>query len=204
MALHRTLGIAVATAIVVAMSSATNAGLVAKEAGPNLVKDPGFEDTASLGASPWTASGFIFEGFDYMVDLSAGDAHSGTHSFAGGGIGAPGFISQTLATRVGANYNIHLWLANLSGFSSDTEIQVMWGSNLVYSATDIAGFSYKEIVIDPIATSTSTTLAIGLRDDSFFLNIDDISVRQIPEPASLALLLGGLAATAMSRRRRPS
>ena len=78
----------------------------------------------------------------------------------------------------------------------------MWGGNLVYSATDIPGFGYTHIVIDPLATSTSTTLSIGLRDDAFFLNIDNVSVRQIPEPASLALLLGGLAAAGLSRRRR--
>src|SRR5205823_13783970 len=113
--------------------------------------------------------------FDYFIDTVPADAQSGTHSFAGGGIGAPGFISQTIPTLPGVSYNIHLWLANLSGFSGDTEIRVLWGGNLVYSATDILGFGYREILIDPIARGTTTQLSIGLRDDSFFLNVDNIS-----------------------------
>jgi hypothetical protein len=107
-----------------------------------------------------------------------------------------------LATIVGASYNIHLWLANLSGFADDTAIEVRWGGNVVYSATDILGFTYRQIIIDPVATSANTVLSIGLRDDSFFLNVDNISVRQVPEPGTLALLLGGLAAGGLSKRRR--
>jgi hypothetical protein len=43
-------------------------------------------------------------------------------------------------------------------------------------------------------------------DDSFFLNVDNISVRsvsdrQIPEPATAVLRLGGLVAASLSRRR---
>ena len=145
---------------------------------------------------------FLFEGFDYFIDSNPADAHSGNRSFAGGAIGGLGYVSQNLSTVVGASYNIHLWLANLSGFAGDTEVEVRWGGNVVYSATDILGFGYTQIVIDPIATSANTVLSIGLRDDSFFLNVDDISVRQVPEPATLALLLGGLVVAGLSRRRR--
>jgi len=196
------LGVVVAAALFATVAPTVFAGPVTKETGPNIVTNGGFEATPGIAGSGWTPSGFILEGFDYFIDSNPADAFAGNRSFAGGGIGAPGFISQTLTTVVGASYNIHLWLANLSGFASDTEIRVLWGGNLVYSATDILGFGYNQIIIDPIAISTSTTLSIGLRDDSFFLNIDNVSVRQVPEPTSLALLASGLIAAGLSRRRR--
>ena len=93
----------------------------------------GFEattDTATPGFG-WTVSGaFILEGFDYFVDTNAPDAQSGSHSIAGGAIGALGFICQDIATVIGTNYNIHIWLANLSGFTDGTAIQVLWGGNV--------------------------------------------------------------------------
>jgi hypothetical protein len=203
------IGVWLASALIMAVSSTAFAGPVIDETGPNLVTNGGFEATSNTTAPGfgWSVSGFLSEGFDYFVDTNPADAESGTHSFAGGGIGAPGFISQNIATVVGQDYNIHLWLANFSGFADGTEIQVLWGGNLVYDAIDILGFGYHEIVIDPHAFTPITELSIGLRDDSFFLNVDSISVRnvsagRIPEPATLALLLSGLGAAALSRRRR--
>jgi len=179
------------------------------EIGPNLVTNGSFEattDTTSPGFD-WNISGaFLLEGFDYFVDTNPSDAQSGSHSFAGGAIGALGFISQDIATVIGTDYNIHIWLANLSGFTDGTAIQVLWDGNVVYAATDIPGSSYSEIVIDAVATSTTTTLAIGLQDDNFFLNVDTISVRQateqVPEPVTLTLLGLGLAGLTFSRRKQ--
>jgi hypothetical protein len=169
-----------------------------------LVSNGSFENTSAIAGSGWTVSGAFFsEGFDYFIDTSPADAENGTHSFAGGAIGDLGFISQNIATTIGGHYNIHLWLANLSGFADGTAIQVLWGGIPVYTATDILGFNYREIVIDPIATALSTMLSVGLRDDSFFLNVDNISVRAValPEPTTLALLLGGIGIAGLARRR---
>ena len=193
---------AIAAAIAAAAAApSAQAGPVANEFGPNLVANGGFEATPGIAGSGWTTSGFFGEGFDHFIDSAAANAHGGTRSFAGGAVGGFGSISQTLATTPGMNYNIHLWLANLSGFADGTGVQVLWNGNVVYSESNILGFGYREIVIDPLATSASSVLTIALQDDSFYLNVDDISVRVVPEPASLALAGMALAALLLARRK---
>jgi hypothetical protein len=202
MNLAKTLRVGVVCALAAAIASVASAGPVTSEFGPNLVTNGSFENTSMVAGSGWTISGaFISEGFDYFIDTNPADAEAGTHSFAGGAIGDLGFISQNIATTPGGRYNIHLWLADLSGFTDGTEIQVRWGGIPVYDATDIPGFNYRQIIIDPIATGSSTALSIGLRDDSFFLNVDNISVRAVPEPTTLALLLAGMGIAGLARRR---
>jgi hypothetical protein len=67
-------------------------------AGPNLATSGGFEATSSIAGSGCTRSGFLLEDVDFFVDTSTIHAHSGSHSFAGGALGARGFISQQNAT----------------------------------------------------------------------------------------------------------
>ncbi len=199
------------TLVAAAFGSAATAGPVANEVGPNLLTNGDFEATSTVAGSGWTASGFLAEGFDYVIDTNPAAAHSGSHAFAGGGVGAPGFISQTISTTAGESYNIHFWLADPSGFTDGTSLEVLWNGAVVYSASDIAGFGYKEVVVDPLATSATSTLSFGLRDDSFFLYVDSVSVRRLagsgssssaPEPASYLLLSAGFGALGAGLRRR--
>lgn len=189
--------------------AAAYAGPIVDETGPNLIANGGFESSSTIGGSSWTTSGFVSEGFDNFIDIASVDAHSGSQSFAGGGIGALAYISQTIATIAGQDYNIHLWLGNFWGFASGTEIQVLWDGAVVYSASNIPGASYSEIVIDPMATSSSTVFSIALRDNSAFLNVDDVVVRAVsatstpvPEPFTLSIFGAGIAGAVAMRRRK--
>jgi hypothetical protein len=76
---------------------------------------------------------------------------------------------------------------------------------VVYDRSNLFPQGFTAVLIDPVATGTSTTLAFGFRDDSGSLHVDDISVRAavaIPEPSALALIAAGLAALGYTARRR--
>jgi hypothetical protein len=190
------LAVALATALtaVVAPASAGPAGL---ETGPNLVANGGFES----GLTGWSTSGFQLLGYDFGIDTAA--SHTGTSSFQGGAIESIGFLSQSLVTVPGTSYNIGLWLAS-DGFF-ENRFQVLWNGQVVYDRSNLFPQGFTAVLIDPVATGTSTTLAFGFRDDSGSLHVDDISVRAvvaIPEPSALALIAAGLAALGYTARRR--
>src|ERR1043166_1821905 len=176
------------------------AGPVGLEIGANLVTNGGFE-TGNLNG--WTRSGnpdTVFTG----VDCFGGCL--GNFAFDSGAQTTLAFINQTISTVPGRNYNIHFFLQSDGEFSAQfpNEIEVDFAGKSAYHALNIPAQPFTEIVIDSMAASTSTDLRFGLRSDSGFLQLDNISVRlvqQIPEPAALALTGLGLIAFGWSRRR---
>jgi|KBSMisStandDraft_5_1062788.scaffolds.fasta_scaffold54411_3 PEP-CTERM motif len=190
---------AVAAVLAGAAMTGSLAGPVANEQGPNLVANGGFESNLA----GWSPSGFVALDYDYRIDSTF--ANTGSRSFAGGAIDSLGFLSQTLATTPGTAYNIDFWLAS-DGFF-ENELQVLWNGVVVFDRKNLFPQGFAQVVIDPVATGPTSTLAFGFRNDSGLLHIDDVSVRAVsavPEPSSLLLLGVGIAAIARRRARRLS
>jgi PEP-CTERM motif len=176
-------------------------------AGPNLVADGGFEAGSTVATNPpWTVTDFLGsfgEGIDYGIDTSPADAQSGSNSFYGMGFNdgfdpvIPTVLSQTLSTQPGHVYNVSLGFANFAGGLG--ELEVLWGGNVIYDNPNIGPQGYTNILLHPIAAGASTILSIELSDSGGFpLNVDNVSV---PEPATWATLLLGLAGMGFVRRR---
>ncbi len=143
-------------------------------------------------------------------------AHSGMYGMCL--ISAPGsqyndtYIFQKLTTVPGMTYQLDFWAGTRRLFFGGGAAEVYWGGVLVGS-TPFAGttpFALSTFVLT--AASTSTVLefvnhTIGCDgptcdDVGAILHLDDISVTAAPEPATLALTLGGLAVLGAGVRRR--
>jgi len=181
-------------AVLVALSGLTTAAY------GDLVVNGGFETGDFSG---WTVSPSAMGG-TYAVDNTGTYSHSGTCAAALGPYGADGFLSQSIPTTAGQQYQLTYWLANIpdaGGSVWNNDFEVSWGgAEIMASAILNAGpFSYTKYSFVVTGAAGSTPLSFGLRQDAKFFALDDVSV-VLPEPATLSLLaLGGLA---MIRKRR--
>jgi hypothetical protein len=118
-------------------------------------------------------------------------------------------LTQTLATTPGRTYTLSYWvqLDFSSGFPD--EFRVLWDGSVV-SGSDLTpnpgdSFPYQQFTFTVTATGASTDLTFqGINNPSWF-DLDDISVQDTPEPASMTLMgIGvlGLGGYVWRRRRQ--
>jgi PEP-CTERM motif-containing protein len=162
----------------------------------NLVVNGGFE---SGDFSGWTG------GFpdNFVATDDAALVHSGQFGVAFGAVGALSDLSQTLTTIPGQIYNISFWLDS-NGLSPD-EVKLSWGGVAIFDQSNIPANGWTQYSFLETALSTSTLLDFGLRQDSGYSGLDDVSVdtvSAVPEPSTWAMLLLGFAGIAALRFRR--
>ena len=91
-----------------------------------------------------------------------------------GPVGSDGFLSQAVTTIVGETYNVSFWLASDGGAPNDFSASFA-GVNIL-SLVDDGGFPYTQFSGNVMATSTSSTLQFGFRQDPAFWSLDDVCV----------------------------
>jgi hypothetical protein len=112
--------------------------------------------------------------------------HSGSFFAVLGPVGSDGFLSQTLSTVAGGSYLISLSVA--SDGQTPNDFSVSFDGRQLFWATDLPQADYITLSLNGTATTSSTDLSIAFRNDPGYLALDDVSVSQIPEPATLLLL----------------
>ncbi len=157
----------------------------------NLVNNPGFETGNFTG---WTQSGNT--DFTFVDGLP----HSGNFAASFGPTDTLGFISQTLATVPGEQYELRYWLQhNPFGDGIPNAVQVSWGGSVILDQTNVGTFLYTESVFSNLVpTGASTELKFGFREDTDLFQFDDVLVQSgatqaISEPGTVFLLASGLA-----------
>lgn len=158
----------------------------------NLLVNGGFE----TGLASWTTTGFALQGYDYGID---DDAHSGASAFYGGAIDGLGFLRQSITSVTGQAYSVDFWLAS-DGYLPN-HFQVLANGEALLDAEDVLLQPYSAMHVSFTASSTSTQLAFGFRNDSGALHLDSVTVTAVPEPTTGVLLAIGLCAISVGRRR---
>ena len=189
--------------------------LVSTAQAQNLVQDPGFENaTPSAPSAPYTGS--IGDGWT----VTQGVVYIGTSGFQGvprtgsqyaylGGGNTPNTLSQTINTIVGTQYTFSFYAVD----DSPNPFSASFGAQTVYNGTAPArdpfnASTYQLFTYNVTAASASTNIAFTGAYTQTFSNgtqLDDVSVTQVtavPEPGSIALLVGAGAVGAAFLRRR--
>lgn len=202
-------------AVVVPICLAAGAAPAAAQLGPNLIDPAGWSAGQNGGPCPGGPVGTLcllgqpgsFTGGTPGDPLTA---HPGT----------PGRSSETIATVSGAQYRLG-FSGVVQAFSFGSSLfEVFWGGTRVFSAALNAGQSVGPVGLELTASGAATTLQFssqltgvcqgGTCDDwGTRTVVRNIALQQIggtavttPEPATLALVAGGLVLVGATRRRR--
>lgn len=108
-----------------------------------------------------------------------------------GDIGTCAELSQTISTTPGDFYDFSFWV--IGNGSGTSEFQAYWNENLVEAMGPVPNQDWTQYTFVEQATSSSTVIDFGLRNDPFWDGLGDISVAPVPEPttaiSSLVVLL---------------
>ncbi len=145
-----------------------------------LVQNGGFENPVTNWFVSGNYSGSIFAD---NVDLPF--IHSGSVGLVAGPSTTLGYISQTLPTSPGGSYLLSFWLTNPSG-GTPNQFVLSWNGTNIYNRTNLSAFTWTNLQFTVTATTGSTTLSFGFRNDPSYFGLDDVSVTPLGQPLKLA------------------
>jgi hypothetical protein len=107
--------------------------------------------------------------------------HSGLYGALLGQVKTVASLSQTLPTTPGQSYILSFWLTSVpyKGSTTPNEFLVNWNGTTLLNETNLGVFGWTNYQFAVSATSTSTTLQFGDRDDPSAFGLDDVSVQAI-------------------------
>ena len=149
----------------------------------------------------WTVTGNT--GFTNVASSFGPTPQDGTYDANFGPVGSDGFLGQSFSDTSGQTYNLSFWFASDGGSPADFSASI--NSTTLLSISPVPGSGYTHYSFNFTGTG-SDTLTFANRNDPAFNYLDNISVTSaaipVPEPGTLPLLVTGLLALFMLRRRK--
>ncbi|MEH2022552.1 PEP-CTERM sorting domain-containing protein [Nostoc sp.] len=152
--------------------------------------DPNNPSMTNTNVTGWTKFG---DPMDTSGTRISNFPQSGNQGLSLGGFIDLSYISQTLSTQPGQQYELSYYLASIAEAPDlDNEFQTFVGGNNIFDQKNISFQAYTPYKFNFTADASSTELKFGNVDRHAFLYLDNVSVKPIPEPSTI----GGIVVTA--------
>ncbi|WP_235115594.1 PEP-CTERM sorting domain-containing protein [Desmonostoc muscorum] len=149
--------------------------------------DPNNPNVTNPNITGWTKSG---DPMDTSGIRISNFPQSGNQGLSLAGFLDLSYISQTLSTQPGQQYELSYYLASIAEAPDlDNQFQAFVGGNKIFDQTNISFQPYTPYKFNFTADSSSTELKFGSVDKYAFLYLDNVSVKPVPEPSTI----GGIA-----------
>ncbi|MEH1850989.1 MAG: PEP-CTERM sorting domain-containing protein [Nostoc sp.] len=151
--------------------------------------DPDNPYATNPNITDWTKSGDPMDVSGIRIS-NFPQQDSGNQGLSLSGFLGLSYISQTLSTQPGQEYELSYYLASIDEAPAlDNQFQTFVGGNKISDLEDISFQPYTPYKFNFTADSSSTELKFGNWDKYGFLYLDGVSVIPVPEPSAI----GGVA-----------
>ncbi|WP_138503350.1 DUF642 domain-containing protein [Nostoc sp. PA-18-2419] len=153
--------------------------------------DPNNPNATNPNVTDWTKSGDPMDVSGIRIS-NFPQQDSGNQGLSLSGFLGLSYISQTLSTQPGQQYELSYYLASIDEAPDlDNQFQTFVGGNKISDLEDISFQPYTQYKFNFTADSSATELKFGNWDKYGFLYLDNVSVTSLSVPESSTI--GGIA-----------